>query len=75
MRRRSFIKYTSVSAAGKWILPQCAIRLVGIYGTGDIQRTHFFQDWSELESPMPSILDPLNTASGTETRMDQPLSF
>ena len=25
----------------------------------------FFQDWSELESPMPGIHDPLNTASGT----------
>ena len=25
----------------------------------------FFQDWSERESPMPGIHDPLNTASGT----------
>ena len=110
MRRRSFIKYTSLSAAGIGLLPSgmsCPslikvtpdtnsesypsvvlsngildalifipdkdngyYRSVRFDWSGFMaQVTYnghtFFQDWTELESPMPGIHDPLNTASGT----------
>ena len=110
MKRRSFIKYTSLSAGSIGLIPSGmsssflmpaprgnnsesypsvglsnglldALIFIPDKDNGYYRSTRFdwsgflaqvtykkhtyFQDWSEMESPMPGAHDPLNTASGT----------